>query len=142
MAGDEAIVHISSESDIVRVRKSVRDGAAQIGFGLTDVTRIVTAASELARNIFRYAGSGIMKWEVQNDNDRVAMFIIFEDKGPGIANIEEALTPGFTTSGGLGMGLSGTKRLMDEMEIFSEVGSGTTIKTKKWLKKNDKRKNK
>jgi serine/threonine-protein kinase RsbT len=138
MAGNEAIVHISTESDIMTVRKSVREKATQIGFGLTDVTRIVTAASELARNIFRYAGSGTMSLYIENYGDMVAMSLIFEDKGPGIANIEEAMQPGFSTSGGLGLGLSGSKRLMDELEIHSEFGVGTVVKTKKWMMKNDK----
>ena len=95
-------VRIHSESDIVATRRTVRTAATQLGFGLTDVTRIVTAASELARNVFRYAGSGIM------------------------------LEVGYTTGGGLGLGLPGAKRLMDEFEIASEIGKGTIVTAKKW----------
>ncbi len=128
-------VDILDESHIVTVRKTVRDAAVQLGFGVTDMTRIVTAASELARNVYRYAGSGVMRWSVLEMEDQIGIQLVFEDRGPGIANIEQALTPGHSTSGGLGMGLPGTKRLMDEMEITSQVGAGTTVLVRKWRRK-------
>jgi serine/threonine-protein kinase RsbT len=131
-AGDVAI---DDESHIVTVRKTIREAATRRGFGLTDVTRIVTAGSELARNIFHYAGSGVMRWSQVEKGDLVGIQLVFEDHGPGIANLDLAMQPGYSTSGGLGMGLPGTKRLMDEMEIQSEVGVGTTITVRKWRRK-------
>lgn len=125
-------VRINSESDIVTARKIVRDTAIAIGFGVTDVTRIVTAASELTRNVFRYAGCGVMHWRMVNDGGVVGLELTFEDHGPGIPDIERAMEMGYTTKGGLGLGLPGAKRLMDEMEIESEVGKGTRVTVKKW----------
>lgn len=126
-------VNILVESDIVVVRKTVREAANQLGFGITDVTRIVTAASELARNIVLYAGTGIMQWNaVSGSNERSGIELSFIDRGPGIANIGLVMQEGYTSSGGLGMGLPGSKRLMDEMEIQSEVGKGTSITVRKW----------
>ncbi len=128
----EGKVRITSEGDIVTARKIIRDAAMAMGFGMTDVTRIVTAASELTRNVFRYAGSGVMYWRKLNTDDHVGLELTFEDSGPGIPDIEQALGMGYTTSGGLGLGLPGAKRLMDEMEIESEVGKGTRVTVKKW----------
>lgn len=128
-------VSIVSESDIVQARKIVRTLTADVGFGITDVTRIVTAASELARNIFHYAGGGTMTLRTVNANGNGGIELVFEDEGPGIADIDKAMEPGFSTRGGLGMGLPGTKRLMDEMEIQTEVGKGTRITVRKWLRK-------
>lgn len=128
-------VKIESESDIVAVRKVVRQAAAALGFGVTDVTRIVTAASELARNVFHYAVKGTMELSAQQFNGTVGLSLLFVDNGPGMSNIEEAMEMGYTTRGGLGLGLPGAKRLMDEMEIRSEIGNGTTVKVTKWLKK-------
>lgn len=127
-------VPIHSESDIVTVRKAARLAATALGFGLTDVTRIVTAASELARNIFRFAGSGGLCWRWLDAGDRVGIELTFEDRGPGIPDIAQAMQEGYTTGGGLGLGLPGTKRLMDEMEIQSAVGQGTTVTVRKWRK--------
>jgi serine/threonine-protein kinase RsbT len=128
-------VRLHSESDIVMARKTVRTVAGQMGFGLTDVTRIVTAASELARNAFLYAGSGIMRWQVLTTGSGRGIELTFADNGPGIADIEQALQEGYTTSGGLGLGLPGSKRLMDETNIYSEVGKGTTVVVRKWLRR-------
>jgi len=111
----------------VKARQVVRGTASASGFRLTDVTRIVTAASELARNVFKYAGSGVMQWQTLNKSGRVGVELTFEDNGPGIAKVEQAMEEGYTTGNGLGMGLPGAKRLMDEMEIQSEVGKGTTV---------------
>jgi serine/threonine-protein kinase RsbT len=128
-------VSIDNESHIITIRKTIRDLATQLGFGITDVTRIVTAASELARNVYRYAGTGKMHWTVLETGDKIGIQLVFEDRGPGIPNLDLAMEPGYSTSGGLGMGLPGTKRLMDEMEIQSQVGVGTTITVRKWKRK-------
>jgi serine/threonine-protein kinase RsbT len=125
---------ITSENDIVMARKVVRDAATALGFGLTDVTRIVTAASELTRNIYHYAKSGVMRWRVLNRGTDTGLELTFEDQGPGIPDVEKAMEPGFSTGKGLGMGLPGSKRLMDEMTIESTVGKGTTVIVSKWLK--------
>ena len=125
---------ITSENDIVMARKVVRDAATTLGFGLTDVTRIVTSASELTRNIYHYAKSGVMHWRVLNRGTDTGLELTFEDQGPGISDIEKAMEPGFSTGKGLGMGLPGSKRLMDEMTIESTVGKGTTVVVRKWLK--------
>jgi|GEM_PF-136844 len=128
-------IGIANEGDIVTVRKTVRDKAGLLGFNPIDVTRIVTAASELARNIVRYAGSGLMNWRVIEIGDRLGLELSFEDQGPGIEDLEQALEPGFTTSGGLGLGLPGAKRLMDEMEIKSQKGRGTRVMIRKWFRR-------
>jgi serine/threonine-protein kinase RsbT len=128
----EGEVTIASEVDIVSARKAVREAAVELGFGVTDVTRIVTAASELARNTFLYAGSGLMRWRRLSSAGKSAIELVFEDSGPGISDIASAMQEGYTSSGGLGMGLPGTKRLMDEMEISSEPGKGTTVTVRKW----------
>ncbi len=128
-------VLIVDESHIVTVRKTIREAANRLGFGLTDVTRIVTAGSELARNVYHYAGNGVMRWNVVENGDKIGIQLVFEDHGPGIPDIRQAFEPGFSTSGGLGMGLPGTKRLMDEMEIQSQVGIGTTVTVRKWRRK-------
>ena len=126
-------VNIQEEVDIVAVRKAVREASAAGGFGVTDVTRIVTSASELARNVYAYAGSGVMRWRLLNTNGRSGIELTFEDHGPGIADLDQAMTEGYTSGGGLGMGLPGSKRLMGEMEIASEAGKGTTVTVRKWL---------
>jgi len=131
----EGEFRISTESDIVTARKFVREAAAALGFGLVDVTRIVTAASELTRNIYQYAGSGVMRWRPLHEAGRMGLEIVFEDRGPGIADLERAMEPGFSTGKGLGLGLPGSKRLMDEMTIESKAGEGTTVRVRKWLKK-------
>lgn len=125
---------ITSENDIVMARKVVRDASTTLGFGLTDVTRIVTAASELTRNIYHYAKSGVMRWRLLNQDGRVGLELIFEDNGPGIPDVAKAMEMGYSTGKGLGMGLPGSKRLMDEMTIESTVGKGTTVIVIKWLK--------
>lgn len=125
---------IVSEGDVVTARRVVRKVASEAGFGLTDVTRIVTAASELTRNVFRYAGSGVLRWRSLQNNSTVGVEFVFEDYGPGIADIQQAMQEGFTTGGGLGLGLPGAKRLMDEFDIRSEPGKGTTVTITKWKK--------
>ena len=125
-------VPIRIESDIVHARLAVREAAKALGFGPTDTTRIVTAASELARNILKYAGSGLVRVRALDTAEHTGIEIEFEDQGPGIADLDQAMTEGFSTSGGFGMGLPGAKRLMDELNIQSELGVGTRISLKKW----------
>lgn len=127
-------LRITSEYDIVMARKVVRDAATTLGFGITDVTRIVTAASELTRNIYHYAKSGVMHWRALNPDARVGLELTFEDSGPGIPDVEKAMEIGFSTGKGMGLGLPGSKRLMDEMTIESTVGKGTTVVVRKWLR--------
>lgn len=131
---DESELRICSEADIVEARKAVREVAKEFGFGVTDVTRVVTAASELARNIFRYAGDGVMRRRTVTVGDKSGLELVFEDKGPGIADIDKAMEPGYTTTGGLGMGLPGAKRLVDDITVWSEPGKGTTVVLRKWLR--------
>jgi len=128
-------VRIRSENDIVVARRTVRDAATQMAFGLTDVTRIVTAASELARNVFQYAGDGVMHWTAVDRNSSVGIELTFEDNGPGFSDIEQAMQRGYSTSNGLGLGLPGVKRLMDELEIVSQPGNGAKVTARKWVRK-------
>lgn len=125
-------VSIQTEGDIVVTRRTVRDAATRMGFTQTDVVRIVTAASELARNVFRYAGEGVMHWSSVERDGRTGIELRFVDRGPGIADIELAMTGGYSTGGGLGMGLRGSKKLADELEIESAAGQGTTVTLRKW----------
>ncbi len=131
---EEQTLPIRTETDIVLARRAVREAAQALGFGITDTTRIVTAASELARNIFKYAGEGKLFLRGLQRADASGIELVFEDHGPGIPSIAQALEPGYSTSGGFGMGLTGAKRLMDEMDIRSTVGQGTTVTVKKWRK--------
>jgi serine/threonine-protein kinase RsbT len=132
-----ARVRIEGEGDIVTVRRAVREAAASVGFGITDVTRIVTAASELARNIVTYAAYGELTYTLLTDDGGQGLEMVFEDRGPGIADVDRAMSVGYTTSGGLGLGLPGTKRLMDEMEIITVPDRlGTRITVRKWLRRN------
>lgn len=123
---------IQSSADVVLVRQSVRQFAVKQGFSLVDQTKIVTAASELARNTLDYGGGGTVKLEALQDGLRRGLRLTFEDEGPGIPDIELALKDGYTTGSGLGMGLSGTKRLVNEFNIVSHVGKGTCITITKW----------
>ena len=125
-------VPIQRETDIAEARRAVRDVAGKIGFGITEIARIVTAASELSRNVHKYAGSGVMTWAALRNATANGLELRFEDRGPGITDVDEALREGYSTGGGLGMGLPGAKRLMDEMEIHSVPGEGTTITVRKW----------
>ncbi len=131
----ESELHIESEGDLVLARKAVRDAATALGFGITDVTRIVTAASELTRNIYQYAGRGVIRWQALNVHGRVGIELTFEDRGPGIPNVGQAMEAGYTTGKGLGLGLPGAKRLMDEMTVASQIGMGTTVQVRKWLRR-------
>jgi serine/threonine-protein kinase RsbT len=123
---------IKTERDILAARHAVRDAANELGFGQTEVTRIVTAASELARNVFKYGGGGIMRWTFVEANGRPGIEVLFTDQGPGIENLDLAMQEGYSSGGGLGMGLPGARRLVDEFEIQSEVGKGTRVALRKW----------
>ncbi|WP_242017801.1 MULTISPECIES: anti-sigma regulatory factor [Cyanophyceae] len=123
---------INTSADVVLVRQAVRQFAVELGFSLIDQTKIVTAASELARNTLDYGGGGTVKLEALDEGIRRGLRLTFEDSGPGIPNIDLALKDGFTTGGGLGMGLSGTKRLVNEFNIVSHVGEGTCVTITKW----------
>jgi serine/threonine-protein kinase RsbT len=125
-------IKIQSSGDVVLVRQTVRQVAVKIGFSLVDQTKIVTAASELARNTLDYGGGGTAKLETLEEGKRRGIKLTFEDRGPGIPDIELALKDGFTTGSGLGMGLSGAKRLASEFEIQSVVGEGTRVTIIRW----------
>lgn len=129
-----AEITIAVESDIVHIRQAVREASAALGFGLTDTTRIVTAASELARNAYKYAGGGVVHLRPLERQEALGLELVFEDHGPGIPDPAQVLRDGYSTSGGLGMGLPGARRLMDEMELDSEVGRGTRILIRKWVR--------
>jgi serine/threonine-protein kinase RsbT len=123
---------VRSPEDVVRVRQLARTHAAAVGLSLVDQTKIITAASELARNLLDYGGGGEVRFEVVNDGRRRGLRVTFEDRGPGIADIELAMKDGYTTGSGLGLGLSGAKRLSNEFAIRSVVGEGTTITIARW----------
>ena len=133
-AAQEGELPITSEGDIVAARKAVRAAATALGFGLIDVTRIVTAASELTRNIYQHATQGVMRWHTLSRGPALGLALVFEDHGPGIPDVERALEPGYSTGHGMGLGLPGAKRLMDEMQIQSGAGKGTLVEVRKWLK--------
>jgi serine/threonine-protein kinase RsbT len=125
-------VAVRSDTDIVHVRHLVREWARQQGFSLVEQTKIVTAASELARNTVRYGGGGTLRLEVLNHGVRYGLQLTFEDRGPGISDIELAMKDGYTTSGGLGLGLGGAKRLSHEFDIVSRPGEGTRVRIAQW----------
>jgi serine/threonine-protein kinase RsbT len=123
---------IRSSEDVVAVRQAVREWAVSIGFSLIDQTKIVTAASELARNVVQYGGGGTLRLEALNDEHRRGLRLVFEDQGPGIPDIGLALKDGYTTGGGLGLGLSGAKRLSNDFDIVSTPGQGTRVAITRW----------
>jgi serine/threonine-protein kinase RsbT len=123
---------VRSGDDVVRVRQAVRAYAVEAGFGLVDQTKIVTAASELARNTLDYGGGGEVRIELLHEGRRRGVRLTFEDQGPGIPDIELALTDHYTTGGGLGLGLSGAKRLSNEFHIESTIGVGTRVTIARW----------
>ncbi|NWL77653.1 anti-sigma regulatory factor [Pseudomonas taiwanensis] len=123
---------LKQETDIVVVRQQVRKAAAQANLGLVSQTKIVTAASEIGRNALLYGGGGECLIEITQREARAALRLVITDQGPGIADIEQALRDGYTSGNGLGLGLSGSRRLVDEFSIRSEPGSGTTVEMWKW----------
>ena len=130
--GNEIHVSINSDQDIVAARQKGRTLAAALGFSSGDATLIAAAISELARNIVTYAKSGEIQLKELNGSMRQGIQVIARDEGPGISDIPQALRDGFSTSGSLGLGLPGVKRLMDEFEIVSAETLGTTVTVKKW----------
>lgn len=126
-------VEIITEWDIVAARQLGRNEAKRAGFGTVDQARITTAISELARNIYLYAGKGKIEIERVTDGGMFGIKIIASDEGPGIPDLRKVMEDGFSTSGGLGAGMPGVKRLMDEFKVVSEPGAGTIITTTKWL---------
>ncbi|MBA9029233.1 MULTISPECIES: anti-sigma regulatory factor [Bacillaceae] len=130
----QSCVKIINEWDIVAARQLGRNVAKELGFGTVDQARITTAISELARNIYLYAGRGSVCIEKEYEHGKSGMKIIASDEGPGIQDIRKVMEDGYTTSGGLGAGLPGVKRLMDEFDIDSFPSKGTTITTIKWLR--------
>ncbi|MBB2944977.1 serine/threonine-protein kinase RsbT [Actinoplanes lutulentus] len=125
---------VTTDQDVVRVRQAVRTFSVAVKLSLVDQTKLVTAASELARNTLVYGGGGeVVVTRVQNER-RAGIKIVFADEGPGIVDLTLALTDGYTTGGGLGLGLSGARRLVDEFEIDTEPGKGTTITITKWCR--------
>lgn len=128
----DEVLPILSSDDVVRVRQAVRAQAVAAGLGLVDQTKLVTAASELARNTLDYGGGGSALIETFTEGPRRGVRLTFEDRGPGIPDIDQALTDGFTTGGGLGLGLSGARRLCNEFELHSVVGEGTRITVARW----------
>ncbi|MEH7416865.1 anti-sigma regulatory factor [Neobacillus drentensis] len=131
---NESSVKIVSEWDIVTARQLGRNIAKELGFGTVDQARITTAISELARNIYLYAGKGEIQFEPVNNFEKRGLKVLAVDQGPGIQDIRRAMEDGFSTSGGLGAGLPGVKRLMDEFDLISSLGEGTTIRVVKWLR--------
>lgn len=123
---------LKNEHDIVLGRQAVRRLTQELGFSLVDQTKLVTAASELARNAVTYGGGGVLKWEILLDGVRRGVRLTFQDEGPGIANVELALTDGWTSGTGLGLGLSGAKRLVNEFELASVFGEGTRVTIARW----------
>ncbi|PWU68069.1 anti-sigma regulatory factor [Gracilibacillus dipsosauri] len=130
----QSSVQINKEWDIVGARQMGREKAKELGFGSVDQARIATAISELARNIYLYAQRGRIHVEVINDLNKKGLKIIAQDEGPGIADISKVMEDGYSTSGGLGAGLPGVKRLMDEFDILSDKEKGTTISAIKWVR--------
>ena len=125
-------IQIKEDGDIVKIRKILRQFVKDIGFGVADVVKVVTSASELARNVYRYAGEGSLYYRKIVENQRTGIELVFQDSGPGINDLDLAMSDGYSTSGSLGLGLPGAKRLMDEMEVETEVDFGTKITVRKW----------
>ncbi len=134
VAPDETRVPIDRDGDVVTARMKGREMASRIGFAGTDLTIIATAISEIARNICLYVGRGEMIFKPLVQGGKRGIVVVARDSGPGIPNIEQAMQDGFSTGKSLGLGLPGAKRLMDEFEIVSEVGKGTTITMRKFVR--------
>ncbi|MDT6964723.1 MULTISPECIES: anti-sigma regulatory factor [Cupriavidus] len=123
---------IRDERDIVQARAVVRTLTSQLKFSLVEQTKMITAASELARNTMVYGGGGEMRWELLTEGMRRGLRLHFEDRGPGIPDVEQALVDGWTSGGGLGMGLSGARRLVNDFQIRTQVGEGTCVSITRW----------
>ena len=130
---NDKLVQINVDIDIVTARQEGRAIAAQLGFSSSEQTLIATAISEAARNILQYAGRGTIALSIVEEGNKKGILIVAQDSGPGIADIEQALIDGYSSAGGLGLGLPGMKRLMSELEIISEVDKGTILRMKRWV---------
>lgn len=128
----DEMLGVHSDEDVVRVRQITRQWAVGLGFSLVDQTKIVTAASELARNTLIHGGGGSTRIEELRDGSRHGLRLTFEDKGPGIADVPQALRDGYTTGSGLGLGLGGARRLSSEFDITSAAGQGTSVRITRW----------
>lgn len=128
----DGVVFIESAADIVAARQRGRALASRLGFSPSDLTVVATAISEVARNIVEYAGRGEIRLSLCQQGGRVGICVVATDKGPGIPDVDRALRAGYSTQRGLGLGLPGARRLMDEFEIVSAVGSGTSVTMRKW----------
>ena len=129
----EETFELQGEDDVVRARQVARSWSVTAGFGLVDQTKIVTVASELARNTVLHGGGGLMRMRFVANGRRKGLHLDFEDHGPGIPDIERAMRDGFTTKNGLGLGLGGSKRLMNEFHVESAAGKGTRVSVARWL---------
>ena len=129
---DEILVAIRTDADVVTARQEARTLGASLGFSSTDLTLLATAISEIARNITTYAGEGEVALRVVTEAGRRGVEVVASDDGPGIADVELAMQDGYTTGNGLGLGLPGTRRLVDDFELRTQPGSGTTIRLVKW----------
>jgi len=129
---DDVVIQIAADTDIVLARQKGRELAERLGFTRTDLTFIATAISEVARNITSYAGRGEMLFRIVNGDGRRGIIMEARDEGPGIGDLERALEDGYSTAEGMGLGLPGARRLMDEFEVRSEAGMGTTVIMCKW----------
>src|SRR3984957_15823879 len=123
---------LKNEHDIVLGRQAVRRMTQELTFSLADQTKMVTAASELARNAVIYGGGGLLKWEMLEDGGKRGLRLTFQDQGPGIGNLELALTDGWSSGKGLGLGLTGARRLVNEFELDSTIGAGTRVTVTRW----------
>ncbi len=128
----EGAMPLRTEQDIVLSRQTVRKLTQELKFSLVDQTKLITAASELARNTVVYGGGGEMRWQIVNENLRTGVRLHFEDKGPGIPDVALALSDGYTSGKGMGVGLGGSKRLVNEFEIRTAVGEGTCVSVTRW----------
>src|SRR5579871_4517309 len=126
------VITLQSESDVVIARKTVKEWSVKLGFSLVEQTKLITAASELARNAIVYGKGGAMTAEIVQKGVKQGLRLTFEDSGPGIPDIELAFKDGYTSGTGLGLGLGGARRLVDEFEILSEVGKGTRVTVTRW----------
>ena len=131
---DDARVAIRTDADVVTARQEARTMGAALGFSSTDLTLLATAISEVARNITTYAGEGEVLLRVLHDGGRAGIEVVATDQGPGITDVELAMQDGYTTGNGLGLGLPGTRRLVDEFELDTGPGSGTRIRLVKWTR--------
>jgi serine/threonine-protein kinase RsbT len=131
---DEIRVAIRTDADVVTARQEARTMGAALGFSSTDLTLLATAISEIARNITTYAGEGEVTLRVRNETGRTGIEVVATDEGPGIANVELAMQDGYTTGNGLGLGLPGTRRLVDDFELDTSPGAGTRIRIVKWIR--------